>query len=86
MTLSARLEVLISMVETGVPPLFHTDDADRASRITGARREGEARAIEFTDRVVAAAADAKSKVEVQLQSKMQELTGGLPLPPGLKLF
>ncbi len=38
------------------------------------------------DLIVAAAADAKTKVESQMQGKMQELTGGLPLPPGLKLF
>jgi DNA-binding YbaB/EbfC family protein len=38
------------------------------------------------DLIVAAAADAKAKVEAALQSKMQELTGGLPIPPGLKLF
>ena len=50
MTLSARLEVLVSIVETGVLPLFFSDDADRARRITDALREGGARAIEFTDR------------------------------------
>ncbi len=38
------------------------------------------------DLVVAAAADAKAKLDVQLQAKMQEMAGGLPLPPGLKLF
>ncbi len=38
------------------------------------------------DLIVAAAQDAKAKLEAQLQSKMQEVTGGLPLPPGLKLF
>lgn len=38
------------------------------------------------DLIVAAAADAKSKVEVVMKDKMQEVTGGLPLPPGLKLF
>ncbi len=38
------------------------------------------------DLIVAATQDAKTKVETQLQSKMQEMTGGLPLPPGLKLF
>jgi DNA-binding protein YbaB len=38
------------------------------------------------DLIVAAAADAKSKVEGVMQEKMQALTGGLPLPPGLKLF
>lgn len=38
------------------------------------------------DLIVAAAADAKSKVEEGLQEKMSEVTGGLPLPPGMKLF
>ncbi len=38
------------------------------------------------DLIVAAHADAKSKTEATLQSKMQELTGGLQLPPGMKLF
>lgn len=38
------------------------------------------------DLIVAAMADAKARVESQMQSKMQELTGGLPIPPGLKLF
>ena len=38
------------------------------------------------DLVVAAVADAKGKAEGEMQSRMQALTGGLPLPPGLKLF
>ncbi len=38
------------------------------------------------DLIVAAAQDAKAKLDQQLQAKMQEMTGGLPLPPGLKLF
>lgn len=38
------------------------------------------------DLIVAASADAKSKVESQMQDKMSDMTGGLPLPPGLKLF
>jgi len=38
------------------------------------------------DLIVAAHTDAKAKVERLLQDKMQSLTGGLPLPPGLKLF
>jgi DNA-binding YbaB/EbfC family protein len=38
------------------------------------------------DLIVAAHADAKAKVEQMMQEKMQGLTGGLPLPPGLKLF
>jgi DNA-binding YbaB/EbfC family protein len=38
------------------------------------------------DLIVAAHSDAKAKVERMLQEKMQSLTGGLPLPPGMKLF
>jgi len=38
------------------------------------------------DLLVAAHADAKRKLETMLAEKMQALTGGLPLPPGLKLF
>ena len=38
------------------------------------------------DLIVAASADAKAKLDAQLASKMQEMTGGLPLPPGMKLF
>ena len=37
------------------------------------------------DLIVAATNDAKAKIETQLQAEMQKLTGGLPLPPGLKL-
>jgi DNA-binding YbaB/EbfC family protein len=38
------------------------------------------------DLIVAAHADARRKLEAVLQERMQALTGGLPLPPGLKLF
>jgi len=38
------------------------------------------------DLLLAAAQDAKGKLDAQLQAKMQAMTGGLPLPPGLKLF
>jgi hypothetical protein len=38
------------------------------------------------DLIVAAHADARRKLEAMLQDKMQALSGGLPLPPGLKLF
>ena len=38
------------------------------------------------DLIVAAHADARRKAEALLQEKMKSLTGGLPLPPGLKLF
>jgi DNA-binding YbaB/EbfC family protein len=38
------------------------------------------------DLIVAAFQDAKRKAETAVQAKMQEITGGLALPPGLKLF
>ena len=38
------------------------------------------------DLLVAAHADARRKAESVMQDKMKSLTGGLPLPPGLKLF
>lgn len=38
------------------------------------------------DLIIAAAQDAKTKVEAALQEKMQSVTGGLPIPPGMKLF
>jgi nucleoid-associated protein EbfC len=38
------------------------------------------------DLIVAAHADARRKLEAVLAERMQALTGGLPLPPGLKLF
>ena len=38
------------------------------------------------DLVLAASQDAKGKVETEMQKRMQEVAGGLPLPPGLKLF
>jgi DNA-binding YbaB/EbfC family protein len=40
----------------------------------------------FEDLLVAAHADARRKAEAVMQEKMKGLTGGLPLPPGLKLF
>jgi len=37
------------------------------------------------DLIVAAANDAKSHVEAHVQQEMSKLTGGLQLPPGMKL-
>ena len=47
-------------------------------------KPGEKEIIE--DLLVAAHADARRKAEALLTDKMKSLTGGLPLPPGLKLF
>jgi nucleoid-associated protein EbfC len=38
------------------------------------------------DLIIAAAGDAKVKVEALMQEKMKQATGGMPLPPGLKLW
>ena len=37
------------------------------------------------DLIVAAHADARSRLEVAIQEEVSRITGGLPLPPGLKL-
>jgi DNA-binding YbaB/EbfC family protein len=47
-------------------------------------KPGEAEILE--DLLVAAHADARRKAEAVMQDKMKSLTGGLPLPPGMKLF
>jgi hypothetical protein len=47
-------------------------------------RPDEAEILE--DLIVAATDDAKGKVAALVEDKMREATGGLPLPPGLKLF
>ena len=46
-------------------------------------KEDEAEILE--DLIVAAHNDAKAKVEAAVQAKTQELTAGLPIPPGMKL-
>ena len=47
-------------------------------------KPGDAEILE--DLVVAAFGDARAKADTAMQEKMAEVTGGLPLPPGLKLF
>jgi nucleoid-associated protein EbfC len=38
------------------------------------------------DLIVTAATDARAKSDAAMQAKMAEMTEGLPLPPGMKLF
>ena len=47
-------------------------------------KPGEGEILE--DLIVAAHGDAKAKVEDAMKEKMASLTGGLPIPPGFKLF
>jgi hypothetical protein len=45
--------------------------------------DGDAEILE--DLIIAAHADARGKVEAATNAKMQEVTAGMPLPPGMKL-
>ena len=47
-------------------------------------KPGEGEILE--DLILAANQDARAKVEDLMKSKMADVTGGLPIPPGLKLF
>ncbi len=47
-------------------------------------KAGEEEILE--DLILAAAQDASVKSQAAIQEKMTDVTGGLPLPPGLKLF
>jgi DNA-binding YbaB/EbfC family protein len=57
----------------------------KGAKIDGSLHKPEEKEI-LEDLLVAAHADARRKAEALLQEKMKGLTGGLPLPPGLKLF
>src|ERR1700694_6275253 len=57
----------------------------KAVKVDDSLLKGEEKEI-LEDLLVAAHADARRKSEALLQDKMKLLTGGLPLPPGLKLF
>lgn len=46
-------------------------------------KDGEAEILE--DLIIAAHNDAKNKVEEETARRTQELTAGLPIPPGMKL-
>jgi DNA-binding YbaB/EbfC family protein len=57
----------------------------RSTRLDASLMKPDQKEI-IEDLLVAAHADARRKLEAMLADKMQSLTGGLPLPPGLKLF
>lgn len=59
-------------------------DMKRVSIDPSLMKPDEAEIVE--DLILAAAQDAKGKVEQVMQEKMQAVTGGLPIPPGMKLF
>lgn len=45
--------------------------------------DGDAEILE--DLIMAAHADAKARVEEEMKKKMEDVTAGMPLPPGMKL-
>ena len=57
----------------------------RAAQVDDSLCKPDQREI-LQDLIVAAHADARHKLEALLAERMQSLTGGLSLPPGLKLF
>jgi len=57
----------------------------RGARIDDSLLKSDQKEI-LEDLIVAAHADARRKLDAMLQERMQALTGGLPLPPGMKLF
>jgi nucleoid-associated protein EbfC len=57
----------------------------KGARIDASLLKPEEKEI-LEDLLVAAHADARRKAEAVMQEKMKGLTGGLPLPPGLKLM
>ena len=70
----------------GVVPVKLSGKGDlRGARIDDSLLKPDQKEI-LEDLIVAAHADARRKLETTLQEKMQAITGGLPLPPGLKLF
>jgi hypothetical protein len=68
--------VTVRLTAKGELKGIHLDDA--------LLKPGEKEMLE--DLLIAAHADARRKADALLQDKMKSLTGGLPLPPGLKLF
>ena len=57
----------------------------KGTRIDASLMKPEEKEI-VEDLVIAAHADARRKAEALMHEKMKTLTGGLPLPPGIKLF
>ena len=93
--LQAKMKALQDELETievegvaggGVVAVTLTAKGDmKGVRIDPSLMKAEEKEI-LEDLLVAAHADAKKKSESVMQEKMKQLTGGLPLPPGLNLF
>ena len=97
--LKSRMEALQAELDTievegsaggGMVTVTMTAKGDiKAVRIDASLMKPEEKEV-TEDLIVAAATDARRRAEATLQEKMQEkmqsITGGMQLPPGLKLF
>ncbi len=93
--LQAKMQALQSELETlevegsaggGLVTVTLTGKGDlKRARIDDSLLKPEEKEI-LEDLLVTAHAEARKKSETAMQDRMKALTGGLPLPPGLKLF
>ncbi len=75
--------------ESGRPDETGTADADQnagdADQTGGPKIIDPADAEMLQDLIIAAHRDAKTKIEAVSSEEMQKVTGGMQLPPGMKL-
>ena len=79
-----RLEIVGSSGAGMVKVTVNGKNETRRVEIDASLLKAEDKGV-VEDLIVAAANDARGKVEEMVQEKMRDLTGGLPLPPGFKL-
>jgi nucleoid-associated protein EbfC len=85
--MQAKLETLVITGQSGgglVQVTLNGKAALQSVTIDPSLMKPDEREI-LEDLLVAAHADAKSKVEATAAEEMKAITGGLPLPPGMKL-
>ena len=84
-TLLKRVKIIYLLIPTlsfsQVGTLNAFDNRDISSLYINTKSEKEI----LEDLIIAAINDAKQKGETVAQEEMKSLTGGLPLPPGMKL-
>ena len=79
-----RLEIVGSSGAGLVKVTVNGKNETRRVEIDGSLFKPEDKGV-VEDLIVAAANDARSKVEQTVQEQMRDITGGLPLPPGFKI-
>ena len=84
--MQARLETLMIEGQSGgglVKVTLNGKGVMKAVSVDASLLKPEEREI-MEDLILAAHADAKSRMEATLADEMKEMTGGLPLPPGFQ--